>query len=261
MPSVYAHYRFGAAMIPVLPGDIRRTVKRFRQLYDVGLHGPDIFFYYNPILKSKTGSLGSRFHRQSGRDFFTRVCRSLRLDPAEAGQAYLYGVLTHYCLDSVCHPYIKETAEATGLTHARIETEFDRFLLELDGKTPPHTQDLSPHIRLTAGECDTVAKFYPPASTGVVRDAVRNMAFFVRLLAAPEGARRTLLRKGIPLAGKSREDMLMTEQADPRCAAMNTELFSLYEKAECLFPELLEQVAAHLTYNATFGAEFTADFG
>lgn len=259
MPSVYAHYRFGAAMIPVLPGDIRRTVKRFRQLYDVGLHGPDLFFYYNPFLKTKLGDLGSRFHRQSGREFFTRVCRTLRLDPTEAGQAYLYGVLTHYCLDSVCHPFIKETAATTGLSHTRIETEFDRFLLEMDGKTPP--QNLSPHIRLTAGECETVAKFYSPANAGAIRDAVRNMALCVKLLSTPEGTARTLLRKGIPLAGKRIEDMLMAERPDPRCAELNPELLALYENAESLFPELLEQTAAHLTYNAAFGAEFSPDFG
>ena len=55
MPSTYAHYRFGVAMLPGLPGDVRRTIGRFRRLFDVGLHGPDIFYFI-----SKTAGTFSR---------------------------------------------------------------------------------------------------------------------------------------------------------------------------------------------------------
>ena len=79
MPAVYAHYRFGSQMLSTMPGDIRRSVKRFRRLYDVGLHGPDLFFYYRPMLTTRIQKLGARFHEQTGREFFSRVCRNLRL--------------------------------------------------------------------------------------------------------------------------------------------------------------------------------------
>ncbi len=95
-------------MLQNMPADIRRTVNRFRRLYDVGLHGPDPFFYYNPIMHTKVGDLGHKTHKLSGREFFERVCRSIRLEPSEAAEAYLYGVLCHYCLYSVGHPFIKE---------------------------------------------------------------------------------------------------------------------------------------------------------
>ena len=58
MPSNYAHYRFAAHMLPLLPGDVRRPVQRYRRLYDIGLHGPDIFYYYFPALKSSRAFLG-----------------------------------------------------------------------------------------------------------------------------------------------------------------------------------------------------------
>ena len=48
MPSDYAHYRFGAAMLSAMPADLRRPANRFRQMYDMGLHGPDIFTYSPP---------------------------------------------------------------------------------------------------------------------------------------------------------------------------------------------------------------------
>ena len=108
MPSGYAHYRFGTAFLPELPGDVRRTVQRFRGLYDMGLHGPDIFFYSGPLLKTNAGFLGIKFHEQTGRAFFSRVCRMTRMEKSEAGLSYLYGLLCHYCLDSVIHPFVAE---------------------------------------------------------------------------------------------------------------------------------------------------------
>lgn len=261
MPSTYAHYRMGVALLPTMPADTRRTIQRFRRLYDVGLHGPDIFYYRTPLLRTGAGFLGIRFHEQTGQEFFQRVCRVVRLERSEAALAYLYGVLCHYCLDSVCHPFVTEQAQQGKATHVQIETEFDRFLLEKDGRIPPHAQDLSPHMQLTPGECETVAKFYPPAGAGNIRDSLRAMAFFTRLLTAPEGAKRTVLTKGIGLAASEFSGMIMTTGPDPCCCALDGALAALYEQAVEQFPEMLSQLQAHMTYNAPFGREFEAIFG
>ena len=95
MPAIYAHYRMGVALLPTMPADVRRTIQRFRRLYDVGLHGPDIFFYHNPLMHTSIGALGSKIHAQTGREFFQRACRIARLEKSEAAQAYIYGVLCH----------------------------------------------------------------------------------------------------------------------------------------------------------------------
>lgn len=257
MPSTYAHYRFGAALLPTLQADVRRTIQRFRRLYDVGLHGPDIFFYSSPLLK---GSPGVRFHEQTGREFFQRVCRTVRLERSEAAQAYLYGVLCHYCLDAVCGPFIREQAGLTGVPPLRVETEFDRFLLEKDGKTPPCAQDLSPHLRLTPGECETAAKFYPPVSSRTFKDDLRNMAAFVHMAAVPDGARRRVLEKGVQLLGKDFSGMVMTVEPDPLCAPLDNGLMARYAQAEALFPRMMAQLQAHLTYGAPFADLFDPTF-
>ena len=49
MPSTYAHYRFGVGLLTTMPGDVRRTIQRFRRRFDVGLHGPDIFYYQSAL--------------------------------------------------------------------------------------------------------------------------------------------------------------------------------------------------------------------
>ena len=261
MPSTYAHYRFGVELLPGMPGDVRRTIQRFRRLFDVGLHGPDIFFFQPAFVKASPRFLGIKFHEQSGKEFFQRVCRAVRLERSEAAQAYLYGVLCHYCLDSVLHPFVKQNASPEGATHLQIEAEFDRFLLETDGKVPPCAQDLSPHLKLTPGEWETVAKFYPPATARNVRDSLQNMARVTKLLAVPEGARRTLLEKSLSMMGGKATDIMIPAEPNPKCTQLNPALMERYNEALTRFPEMLSQIQAHMTYSAPFEEEFMSIFG
>ncbi len=259
MPSKYAHYRFGTELLAMMPADARRTIQRFRRLYDVGLHGPDIFFYQAPVIKTANTFLGIKYHEQTGQDFFQRVSRGIRLEKSEAAQAYLYGVLTHYCLDSICRPAIRELA-SDGASTLEIETEFDRFLLEMDGKVPPHCQDMSPHLKLTPGEFETVAKFYPPATPRLIQDCLQKMAFFVRLIATPEGPRRKAIAKGVALMGKELAAAVMKPEANEKCTAFHGELLAKYQQAAACFPAMLAQVQALMTYNAPLEGEFTKTF-
>ena len=143
----------------------------------------------------------------------------------------------------------------------QLETELERRLLEMDGKVPACSQDLSRHIRLTPGECETVAKFYPPASSRNVEQAIKNMAFFTGLLCTPEGAKRTVLTKGIDLVAPEFRGMVMTSGADPQCSHLDEPMMEAYNRAAEDFPEMLSQLQAHMTYSAPFGAEFEGIFG
>lgn len=261
MPSVYAHYRFGITLLSAMPADVRKTISRFRNLYEVGLHGPDLFYYASPMIPTGGDFLGIKYHEQTGREFFCRVCRAVRMERSEAALAYLYGVLCHYCLDSVCHPVIARLVAEENVRHTRLETEFDRYLLDTDGKQPAYAQDFSPHIKATAGEAETISRFYPPATPGGIRRAVRSMAFYTKLLATSDGMGRTLLEKGIGVIPKEIQGMLMTKAPDPSCAALCPQLMECYCQAEKKFPAYLEQLREHMTYSAQFGEEFNLPFG
>ena len=260
MPSTYAHYRFGLAMLPLFPGDSRRTIQRFRRLYDVGLHGPDIFYYQLPGIKTSTSFLGIKYHEQTGQEFFQRVCRAIRMEKSEAAQAYLYGVLCHYCLDSVCSPYMKALCTNEEIPALQLETELDRYLLEKDGKVPACSQDLTPHLRLTPGEWETVAKFYPPATARNVKESLNNMTFVLKLLATPEGARRTVLSKGVMILGRDFTGAVMGPTANPRCIRHIPGIMEKYREAEEKFPDMLMQVQALMTYNASLDEQFAKTF-
>ena len=261
MPSIYAHYRFGTEMLTQLPPDVQKTARRFRRLFDMGLHGPDIFFYASPLVKKGAGFLGIKFHGQTGKEFFHRVCRSVRMERSEASMAYLYGVLCHYCLDAAIHPYIAQRIADGKVSHMAIEAEFERFLLEMDGRVPPCAQNLTTHMGLSAGERETVAKFYPPAGPAHVKSSVRSMIFYTRLLAAPDGIRRKIVKAGMGLVAKNVSQILIPVKPNPACVADHGPMLALYREAQEAVPQMLAQIQAHMARSIPLGPEFDRKFG
>lgn len=256
MPAGYAHYRFGKQALSALPDDIRKSILRFRRLYDVGLHGPDIFFYYNPFWKTAAGELGHQFHAMTGQEFFAQAAQAAA---TEAGRVYLYGLLAHYCLDSACHPYVNKAEESGEARHVELESEFDRYLLDCDGLKPPHTQDLSPHIKLTRGECVTVAAFYPPATPGQINAAVRHMAWAARFFS---GKKRRRVERLVKLT-KSQliADHLLPTRADARWKVMDSQMLVYYNRALNSYPQLLKRLIQSMNTDASLGEEFSQTFG
>lgn len=255
MPASYAHYRFGKLVLPKLPADVRQCIGRFRRLYDVGLQGPDFFFYYNPFFKTAVGSLGHRFHAQSGQEFFAHACKQAQ---SEAARAYLYGLLGHYCLDSQCHPFINRMAAIGEARHIALESEFERYLLTADGLLPAHTQNISHKLKLTRGECMTVSAFYPPATGSQISQSLRIMAFDLRFLSHPNrDTREKLLRRLSP----GLIDHMVPREENPEFTLMVTELMTHYEGALERYPRMLQQIQSHLQDDTGLGEDFVPNFG
>ena len=53
MPAFYTHYRFGCDVLKQLPEDIRSICTAHRGLFDIGLHGPDIYFSIDPFCRTR----------------------------------------------------------------------------------------------------------------------------------------------------------------------------------------------------------------
>lgn len=255
MPANYAHYRFGKQVLPALPADVRQCIGRFRRMFDMGLHGPDIFFYYNPLMKTAVGDLGGKLHAQSGQDFFPRACTAAT---SEAARAYLYGLLGHYCLDSLCHPYVQQLVDIGEARHVALESEFDRFLLALDKEPSPHTYDMSKRFKLTRGECMTVAEFYPPATGANVSQSVKIMALSSKFLANPN---RERTEKWLKKLKPELCDNLIPEAEVEELALYVQELKERYDQALSRYPVLLEQLTAHMHTGDPLGEDFAPNFG
>ncbi len=251
MPSQYAHYRFGSQAFQTLPREAKQCIQRFRRLYEMGQQGPDIFFYFNPLWDTAAGELGHSYHKMTGQEFFTLACGQAT---SEAARAYLFGLLGHYCLDSLSHPFVNRVHKSGEAAHVPLEKEFDRYLMAADKLPDPHTQDLSGKIHLTRGECVTVAAFYPPATPGNVHRSVRRMAFALRLLS----------KKQAPLIGRIKPSLLDHRiPAEPVEAyvRMDSELLVRYKWAMEKYPDMVSQLLAHMNSGEALGEDFAATFG
>ena len=143
--------------------------------------------------------------------------------------------------------------------HVELESEFDRYLLESDGVVLPHTYDGSAHMRLTRGECVTVALFYPPATPANINACVRNMARATRFLV---GKNRKRVQRLLHLTrSPAIEDQLMPEHGDDRWLWMDSEMLVLYNRALKRYPVLLSQLDEHMRTGEPLGQDFAPAFG
>lgn len=256
MPSNYAHYRFAQRMVDLLD----ERVWKEPALYYAGCHGADPMFYYDVYAPNPIRAIADDHHRIRGKDLFTRECDRLRGSCSDAQFAFLMGFLTHYCLDSTCHPYVNGLARQGICGHAALETEFDRFLMVRDGIREPHRVDLSEHVALTDSECAVAAAFFPPLTREEYVTSLQKMHKANGLLTGHGGVPRSWVRKFLERKAPSALDQMMTEAPDPRVAHLDTELLSYYRRAEERFPELLRQLTACLADGTPLGPEFDPNF-
>ena len=75
MPGFTTHYLLGVKAYNDLPNNqLRRIISKYRWLYQLGLQGPDMFFYNIPILRHRDyRNVGSYMHENHVSTFFA-VC-------------------------------------------------------------------------------------------------------------------------------------------------------------------------------------------
>lgn len=259
MPGIYAHHRFAAAQLECMDKETKNVVSRFRQLYDVGAQGPDPLFYYGVFGKSKQHALGHQIHMEPGKLFFERAGRIYRAQPTEGAYAYLLGCLTHFCLDSNCHPFVNGVDAAGEGKHIALETEFNRFLMEMDGVPTPYIKNQSCYVSLSAGGCETAAAFYEGMSRRAFARCMGGMRLFNGLFAAPEGWLRNTVASVAGSIGHG--GFMMTKDPDAKHCVFNQPMLERYEQAMRRFPGMLEQLLAHLQTGTPLGEEFDAIYG
>lgn len=135
MPTTYTHDLFGKEVYRELPVEVQTVIRKYGHLYRIGLHGPDILFYYR-IYKNKINQYGVKMHKEKAKAFFLRGLEYARKEQDDALLAYLLGFACHYLLDSQAHPVVNRIVEEHGPSHTLQEKELDRFLMLREGKDP-----------------------------------------------------------------------------------------------------------------------------
>ena len=195
MPSVYTHLRFGRDVIKHLPEKIQRRISAHRELFDIGLMGPDIFFWYFPLVPNRVNTTGYGMHKTSPEAFLRhskKVLSEMPLSDRSAGYAYLCGFICHYILDRNCHRYIRRQIRESGEIHSRLETALERLLLEADG-IDPFSVNVASEIVPSPGNCRIISQFYNGISPEQTMRSVTGQIFFRRASAVRSPIVRSLL--------------------------------------------------------------------
>lgn len=220
MPGFTTHYIMGMKAYNDLPNNqLKYIIAKYRWLYQLGLQGPDMFFYNIPILRHRDyRNVGSYMHEHQVNEFFLCYLKNLTQiqsrQQREQAMAYFAGYLCHYIGDSICHPYVYGRIEYDvknpnnhyhGL-HAVLENDIDALLLMKYKKKRPSQFNQAATICLNGQEVQFISHFlsrcinetyYPinyknnyQVSPRMVHRSILALRFGCRTLADPSGKKK-----------------------------------------------------------------------
>ena len=258
MPSTYAHYRFGREVLSKLPEEIREIILKEQDLFNTGLHGPDLLFYYHPLTNNPVNSKGYGIHSEAGINFFRPAAKEIvRRSFSPAYLAYIYGVICHFSLDRECHGYIDKKIAESGVSHSEIEVEFDRRLMIYDG-IDPITHILTEHIHPDKRSARVISRFYNGVSPECIYRSMKSFVFYNRLLLAPYPIKRQIIYGILRISGHYKEmhGLIVNYKAEPKCKDSNKELAlrygSVMKKAVMLIGEFEESAKGTKPWNELY---------
>ena len=245
MPSTFTHYRFAQEVLKTLPNSAADIINAAPELYYTGAHGPDILFYYKGLKRNPVNTQGLDMHNFPAEPFFLSAKKTISESwRPEAALAYILGFITHFALDSSCHPYVYGRIEESGISHSEIEVEFDRELMEKQGLDPVR-YDPTSHIKPNPALAEVIAPFFslPPET---VEKSLRYMKKYNRLLVAPCFLKRAGICLILKISGnyKDYRGLMVNYKPNPRCRESNDELMRLLNQSIPLAARLITEYAA-----------------
>lgn len=245
MPAAYAHYRFGQAVFSRLPQDKQTLIQAHRPFYDLGLHGPDLLFYYRPLSHDPLKHQGSAMHQAAAADFFRPAGELLgHTQDSEALVAYLWGFLCHFALDLHCHAYIAAVTTDGGPGHFEMEADLDRALLcEAGLALAPGS--VTAHIKPSRAGMRLLSPLFSGVSPRQLYRAAKEMILNLYFLNTQNRLIRALVKTALRISGRYEKlgPMLLPDQPNPRCVESSRRLMSLYAQAQDTAVKLIQDFA------------------
>ncbi|MGN0307153.1 MAG: zinc dependent phospholipase C family protein [Lachnospiraceae bacterium] len=248
MPSTYAHYRFGQEVRLQLSKPIKERIDSYPELFNIGLHGPDLLFYYHALSKNHVNTTGHELHGLPGSYFFSRAAKVIKEQGEDwAYLSYVYGYLCHFALDVSCHGFVNGQIKETGVDHLSLESDLDRRLLLMDGREPLSAK-LTRHLIPGFHTAEVIRKFHPGITTEEIYKSIKDMVFYLNALVSPGKLKRSLLIGALKAAGKydSLGGLLIRKEENPAATKSIEKLLKLYEQGKELGVRLIEEYKDYL---------------
>lgn len=262
MPTTYTHDIFGKEVYKRLPSEIKESIRESKSMYLIGLHGPDILFYYQPLMKNRVSGLGHQVHQREAAEFFCQAVVKYQEEPTAQMLSYLLGFGCHYILDSTCHPYVRRFEKETGASHSEIESELDRYYMLREGKDP-FTYRPAVNIFPTMEGCRTISRAFGKITVKQAAKALHGMRFYTGTLVCSSSLKRKGLLGIMKLFG-CRDTLgghIIPAKPDRRCDMATDVLRHLYEEALDEAVEALTNLYGCMVKEERLSQRFGRNFG
>ncbi len=264
MPTTYTHDLYGKLIYRQLPKEMKTRIRAHGDLYRIGLHGPDILFYYM-VSKNPVSQYGVKMHKRDAADFFEQGMRKARETEDEELYAYMIGFGCHYLLDSDLHPHVNELHMRKIVSHTAVEKELDRTLMIETGRNP-YIYRPSDAVKVTWHYAEVIHRAIPEVCTMNIYLSLHMMKLLTNRMVCNDRGRKRRVVEGVltrmPIReGKDLSQHFMAEHPEAGSEKAVRMLKRRFRRSLHLAPEYLQELDAlyrseaplcerwHCTYN------------
>lgn len=264
MPAAFAHDLYGRLVYQRLKPEIQREIRKEKDCFYLGLHGPDVLFFYRALGNNPVNRKGYHLHEKAAAGIFEHGLKVLKEEPDEekrdAIRAYLLGFVCHFALDGSLHPYINYKERTTIYTHGEIETELERRLLIREGKRPLRT-NVTSHLRVTEMTWTAAARVLSESEM-CLWEAIASFKFVNRLFINSGEGTKSLICLILRAAGyyEKIHGMIMRRRPVPGLTATTDRLERSFHQAVPVGVRLAEKLYGCMNGKTPLPAEFNRNF-
>lgn len=218
MPDILTHLLCAEESKKNLHGDLKKILKNHSKIYNLGAQGPDLFFYYKVYPwqnANETDRYASLIHANRTTDFFMNAAnsikRSIHHDPMgffttknytdiHRHFSYLAGFLTHYAVDTICHPYIFYFSGVKGhYNHKYLECIIDTLMMDIYDAKDSKLHKTGSAIKLKTKDRVIVSDFLSKTiyetfkerlDKEIIEHAIKDMSMVMRVMYDPTKIKR-----------------------------------------------------------------------
>lgn len=261
MPTTYAHWRFGDKCIRMLPDDLQNIILNNRAIFDYGVHGPDIFFYYNCLKHNEVNRYGSAMHDIPYKDTLAQIKENFKkTENKDMALSYLLGFTCHFTLDSYCHGFIEKVDETMPYSHGKIESQFDRYLLIKDGFNPV-TKSVTDMFHPDKKMAKVISGLFNKFDEDIIYKTLKDQKLYLNLLKDNSDIKRFFLTTAMDIAKvPSFKDLLITKENVEELKPVNIRLNKYFDMALKHYPVLADSLIGYLSDKNELNSYFKHNF-
>lgn len=261
MPTTYAHWRFGDKCIRMLPDDLQNIILNNRAIFDYGVHGPDIFFYYNCLKHNEVNRYGSAMHDIPYKDTLAQIKENFKkTENKDMALSYLLGFTCHFTLDSYCHGFIEKVDETMPYSHGKIESQFDRYLLIKDGFNPV-TKSVTDMFHPDKKMAKVISGLFNKFDEDIIYKTLKDQKLYLNLLKDNSDIKRFFLTTAMDIARvPSFKDLLITKENVEELKPINIRLNKYFDMALKHYPVLADSLIGYLSDKNELNTYFKHNF-